>query len=589
MTENDEIRLQGRAVSRGIAVGQVVCLYGNRRQFVRRSLSENEIPNEIELVRSAHALAIESLNREIERSKRENKNLVSDILDSHSLLLEDPLLQKQIVSNIEIERVNAESAVLLTFEEIGARFRGSTDENFREKLIDLEDVAERLLAALGAGTDSISLPPDSIIVASEVRPSALLEFVSSGAVGLIAESGGWTSHTSILARESKIPAVTGMRQISKLFRNGQFVIVDGFTGEVVLNPSKHDLNSYRSRRVVESEATGIDEPVDSPTRTLDGREITTRTNATSVGSYRIAARRGAKGIGLYRSESLISKFKRIPTEDEQVAAYVELADVAGADGIRIRTFDIDPDQLFETGSSRQKNPALGVRAIRLGIAHPELLETQVRALLRAAHGRKISVTVPMVTGISEIDSVKALITKIETELSNEGTSFGKLSLGAMIEIPSAILLADQLAEVSDFLCLGTNDLAQYLLAADRDNDSVANWFRTLHPAMIRAVKHVIDVSKRSKKPLIVCGEMAGSPFYVPVLIGLGAVELSMNPSSIDAVRRVISGVAFEETATLVSDLHSLNTAEEVESAVAEYAKGNWPHLYAPGFLESQGA
>ena len=587
MAEKCDIRLRGRAVSRGIAIGKVVFLYGSRRQFARRSLSESEVDSEIERLRAAHSQAVESLKRDIGRDRERSSNVVVEILDSHLLLLEDKAIPEQIVSRIEKELVNAESAVQLTFDEIAARFRTNSDEHFREKVVDLEDVSERLLVELGAGMDKISLPPDSIIVAKEIRPSTLLDFVSNGAIGLVAESGGWTSHTSILARESKIPAVTGLNQTTQLFRNGQKVIVYGYSGEVFVDPSSAVTDAYRSRSALPGKPKKIDSSTLQSTATLDGRAITIRTNATSIDSYRTAQQFGAKGIGLYRSESLISKFKRIPNEDEQVDAYIELAEAAGEDGIRIRTFDIDSDEFFETAAARQKNPALGMRAIRLGITEPELLSTQIRSLLRAADERKINVIVPMVTGISELSAVKELVSNQQNSLSEAGISFGSISVGGMIEIPSAILLADQLADVCDFLCLGTNDLAQYLLAADRDNDSVSNWFRTLHPAMIRAVKHVIDVCKQANKPLIVCGEMAGSPFYVPVLIGLGAIELSMSPSSIGAVRRVIAGLAYEETVELVRQIEKLTTADEIENVVADFAKDNWPHLYAPGFLESQ--
>lgn len=589
MAEQREIRIRGRAVSRGIAIGKVVCLYGTRRQFVRRLLSKEEIAYEIERLRSAHSEAIDSLKRDIERSGSDSKTVISEILDSHLLLLEDKSIHDQIISKIESEMVNTEFAVQLMFDDIAARFRSSSDEHFREKAMDLDDVADRLLVPLGAGAKNISLPADSIIVAKEVRPSTLLEFVANGAVGLIAESGGWTSHTSILARESKIPAVTGVYQTTKFFKDGQTVVVDGFSGDVFVDPSESRLETYRTRGLAAHEPQRAESAMSDPIVTLDGREMTIRTNATSADSYRTAQQFGAKGIGLYRSESLISKFKRIPNEEEQVTAYIELADAAGEHGVRIRTFDIDSDEFFKTASARQKNPALGIRAIRLGIAEPELLATQIRSLLRAAKGRSVNVIVPMVTGISELITVNAMIKESENHLSQAKVAFGSLSVGAMIEIPSAILVADQLSEACDFLCLGTNDLAQYLLAADRDNDLVSNWFRTLHPAMIRAVRRVIDVCKKANKPLIVCGEMAGSPFYVPVLIGLGATELSMNPSSIDAVRRVIAGVAYEETIELVKQIEALTTADEIENTVAAYAKANWPHLYSPGFLESQTA
>ena len=404
-------------------------------------------------------------------------------------------------------------------------------------------------------------------------------------IGIAAETGGWTSHTSILAREAKIPAVSGIAKIGKRIRDGQSVIVDGFLGQVIIEPSDATLNAYTSS------IPGIMPDVASadlefkPLTTLDGRKIVIRTNTVSIDSYRSAALNGARGIGLFRSESLIAKFKRIPTEDEQTMEYVAFAEATGEDGVRIRTFDIDADQFFNAAAPRQKNPALGLRAIRLGMRDPDLLIPQIRALLRASYGREIGVIVPMVTGVSEIAAIRRIMAEETDKLASGGTSIGSPGVGAMIEIPSAVMVADQLADACDFLCLGTNDLAQYLLAADRDNESVSPWFRTLHPAMIKAVGDVIKSAANGSKPLTVCGEMAGSPFYAPVLIGLGATELSMNPGSIEAVSRVVAGIAFDEARQLVSEIKILTTADEVEAVVKATAETKWAHLFYSGFLD----
>jgi len=264
---------------------------------------------------------------------------------------------------------------------------------------------------------------------------------------------------------------------------------------------------------------------------------------------------------------------------------MSVANAIGGDALRVRTFDIDADQFLDATTQRQKNPALGLRAIRLGMVNQDLLIPQIRALLRASYDRNVGIIVPMVTGTSEIAAVRQIIEKESEQLALNGVSIGSPAVGAMIEIPSAVLVADQLANACDFLCLGTNDLAQYLLAADRDNESVSPWFRTLHPAMIKAVGHVIKSAVDASKPLTVCGEMAGSPFYVPVLIGLGAIELSMNPGSIEAVSKVVAGIAFEEAVKLVSEIEGLTTPDDIEAAVKSTALGKWAHLFSSGFLE----
>lgn len=589
MSQRSENRIKGRSVSRGIAIGTVVCVYGSRRQYVRSKIETGDVQVERDRFERALQTAVASLRKEIERIDHRSHTALADILDSQLLLIEDASISKQVQEQIDAEKWNAEAAIQIAFDGIASRFRSSSDESFREKSLDLEDVAERLLTALGAGAESISLPRNAVVVANEVRPSTLLELVSQGAIGLIAESGGWTSHTSILAREAKIPAITGFKKLSEVFRDGDVVIVDGFAGEVVITPTEATVAAYHSSKMPERHLGSDDVRVEEKLRTLDGREITIRTNTTSVDAYRVAAEHGAKGIGLFRSESLISQFKRLPTEDEQAAIYAAMASVVLEHPINIRTFDIDADQLDTAAFARQKNPALGLRAIRLGLKNRELLSQQTRALLRAASDRQIGMVVPMVTSISEVEAVRSVIAEQQSALQYKGIAFGELSVGAMIEVPSSVLLVDQLAAETDFLCLGTNDLAQYLLAADRDNEEVSEWFRTLHPAMLRAVKQVILASRNAQKPLTVCGEMAGSPFYVPVLIGLGATELSMNPGSIEAVRRVVAGIAVEEAVDLVKRIESLPTADAIENAVKDHAKENWPHLFVPGFLEMQSA
>ena len=587
MTVQNEIRLKCRAVSRGIAIGTAVCLYGSRRQFFRRVISAESIEAELRRVDDAFLSARAAIKGDILRSERDKKTTASEILDSHLLLLDDPTIRPKIVETIKTGHINSESAVHDVFEEYASRFRASPDQALREKSLDVEDVCDRLLAALMPEAQTVKPAPNSVLVAKEIRPSSLLELLECGVIGLAAEVGGWTSHTSILAREAKIPAVSGIAKIGKRIRDGQNLIIDGVSGQVIIDPTEDTIRAYTSLEHAREASTIAAELVETRLSTLDDREIVIRTNTVSVESYIAAAAHGARGIGLYRSESLIGKFKRIPTEDEQTKEYAAFADATGKDGIRIRTFDIDADQFLNAAAQRQKNPALGLRAIRLGITNPDLLIPQIRALLRASWNREIGIIVPMVTGSSEIASIRQVIEEETEQLASNGVSVGSPAVGAMIEVPSAVMVADQLADACDFLCLGTNDLAQYLLAADRDNESVSDWFRTLHPAMIRAVAGVIKSAVKASKPLTVCGEMAGSPFYVPVLVGLGATELSMNPGSIEAVSRVVAGIAFDEARQLVSEIENLVTADEIEAVVRHTAQDKWGHLFTSGFLELQ--
>lgn len=582
-----EFRLRGTAVSRGTAAGKIVCLYGDRRQFFRANIPDQDIDAEVQRLTTAVASANDAIKSDIAAVSKSEGSAISEILETHLLTLQDRSLLEKLFDSIRVEKVNAEWAVQTAIDEFSSRLRNISDNNLREKYLDVEDIGDRVLTALGAGSQSIELPRQAIVAAKEIRPSMLLQLIARGVVGIVTESGGWTSHTSILARESKIPAVSGLTQIFSVLQNGHSIVVDGNTGEIILNPSETTTAVFRpsSKPTVERSAY-VSEPKDA-LRTSDGREIILRTNTTSAGSYAAAEAGGAKGIGLFRSESLITIPNQIPNEETQYEAYLKIANACGEHGVRIRTFDIDADQIQDRPMGRQKNPALGLRAVRLGLIHRELLRPQLRAILRASHFANINLIVPMVAGVSELREIRELISSESKTLRSEGTPFSNPPIGAMVEIPSAVLVVEQIAREADFLCLGTNDLAQYLLATDRDNESVSKWFRTLHPAMIRAVKKVIDACSNSGKPLTVCGEMAGSPFYVPVLIGLGTTDLSINPGSIESVSRVIAGISYEEAAELVSKIEEFATADEIENAVETAARTKWSHLFAPGFLDTQ--
>ena len=296
---------------------------------------------------------------------------------------------------------------------------------------------------------------------------------------------------------------------------------------------------------------------------------------------------GSEGIGLFRSESLIGGPGNIPSEETQYEAYRQIADTAGESGVKIRTFDIGIDQLGDGGYSAERNPSLGLRSIRLSLTDTAYFRTQVRAILRAAHGKKIDIILPMISGVGEVIRSSAIIDEERERLSREGKSSGEVGIGAMIEVPSAVLTIKEIAANVDFVCLGTNDLVQYLLAVDRDNDAVADWYQTLHPAVITALSDVFHAADDANIPVIVCGEMAGSSFYIPLLIGLGARELSMNPHSIPQARRMVSGISVSESEKLAANVSGCSSAEASERVLREYYLENWFHLFPSGLLNTK--
>ena len=583
--KSSEILLKARAVSRGVAIGRIVCLHGNNRQFYRIELKDSSINSEIKRLRTAVSVAKRQLAKIVSRKEGRIADSGPGIFESHRMLIEDSSLQSKFEKEINEQKINAEWAIKLVTDSYIARYKAIEDEHLRDRYIDIEDVSERILAALGGGSASqVPFAKDAILAAKELKPSTLVELADESPLAIITENGGWTSHTFILAREMNWPAVTGVKKVLRRVKNGDHVIVDGYNGHIILNPDKDTLERYSIAvdQFHDDHLTGLDDAA-MPVKTLDGRVIRIYANSDTPRSYNKAKGLGAQGIGLFRSEFLFNRFRGFPSENEQYDAYRTIAEAAADEGVKIRTFDLGAEQLLDQNAAKEKNPALGLRAVRLGLAYKKLLRTQLRALLRASFGNRIDIVIPMVSGVSEVLAVKEVLKYERDQLVAKRKKVGDPRVGAMIEIPSAVLMAGELVEETDFLCLGTNDLIQYLLAVDRDNDAVAGWFRSLHPAVLRAIRVVLETANKAGKSVIVCGEMAGSPYYVPVLIGLGATELSMNVHSILKVRKIVSGIAYEEAARLTKSIENNRTVEETEEMVNHHIRKNWAHLFPTDF------
>lgn len=583
-----ERRLPALAVSRGIGIGRVVFLHGEKRKFFRIDLDAAQVQAEIARLSAAVQESIRQLQDLAGTDDPDPLHPVSSIFGVHLLILEESSLIEKIETVIRDNKVNAEWALQVVSDQYLEKQSSVADAAFREKYLDIEDVADRLMTALSGAPSNAQLGySGAIVVASEVRPSSLMELTKSKPAALITERGGWTSHTSILAREFRLPMASGIRNLSTVFSHGDHVIVDSMHGEVILNPEMTTLKHFRKINFGDSNGTAVPAAIENPLFTLDGVEIAIRANVDLPEGYQLAQTLGARGIGLFRSESLIGSRRAMPSEDEQFLAYRHIADVTRQDGVNIRTFDIGSQHFGSHGQSVEVNPSLGLRSIRLSLSDSTNFRTQIRAMLRAAADRKISIALPMIPGVSEILRSKIIIDEERQRLADAGIPFGEVKLGAMIEIPSAVLTAGEIAQHVDFLCLGTNDLVQYLLAVDRDNDAVAEWYQTLHPAVIRAIAAVLAAAENSSIPVAVCGEMAGSPFYVPVLIGLGARELSMNVNSITHIRRLVSGISVNETVSLVERIKICQTAAETEDVLREYYSENWSGLFPSGLLNTK--
>lgn len=577
-----EIRISARVVSRGTAIGNAICLHGRKRQFFRIEIPAEKREAELARLNSAIETATKQLETLI---SNQNLESTSDILDVQLLFVQESSLVEKFKNTLFSESVNAEWAVKLVSEEYLDRYRALKDEHLKEKAIDLEDVCERILNAL-AGNDSVQfLDKEAIIVASEIRPSTMLEFLNVRPAAIVTEHGGWTSHAFIMARELGIPAISGVKDALRIIKTGDVLSVDAVGGELIIRPNASNRNLPQIKQHDSTKPISLTDRSIGTARTLDNVEIRISANVDKPEGCRLANEMGAKGVGLLRSEYLFEKLSGFPDEEAQTSAYREVVLAAGKSGIRIRTFDLGIEQVSLRADFREKNPALGLRAIRLSLAKVDQFRIQIRSILKASVDTNVSIVLPLVSGVDQIQSAVEIINNEKSTLANNGVQFGEPKLGAMIELPSAVFSINEILRYTDFVCLGTNDLVQYLLGVDRDNGSIADWYQTLHPAVIRSIQTVLDAARASDKPALICGEMAGSPFYTPILIGLGATDLSMNLSSMAAVHKLITGIGHSEAYQLVNSISSLETASEIEAFLIDYYLKNWSDLFSPDLLK----
>lgn len=576
--ESPEICINGISVSRGIGIGSIYLLREERDTDLRLEIEDEHVPGELKRFDAAVESSISYL--QALAIDRNNGDPVSDIFGFHSLILEDPAFVEKIRSVIETRKVNAEWAIEIVSSRYLQKQDSIHDEHFRDKYLDIADVAERLTAALDGSKDRYLFDSNTVVITREIWPSTVMALANSKPAALITEFGGWTSHSSIIARELNIPMVSGVKHLTRTFSTGGRVIVDAFRGEVILNPRSSTEESYLSY-CAEHSSPSLPPGKDlEPARSLDAVEITIRANVDSPEKFKLALEQGAEGIGLYRSEILIGHGV-MPSGQEQFSAYKRIVESAGELPVNIRTFDVGSGRFRKKTRAKEKNPALGLRSIRLSLTDSDSFRTQIRAILKASVGHNINILLPLISGIKEIVEAKQIVLEERLKLQERGHDIVCPPLGVMIEVPSAVLLANEIAREVDFLCLGTNDLVQYLLAVDRDNDSVAAWYQTLHPAVIRAISVVLDAAAKNNIPISVCGEMASSSYYLPILLGLGCREISINYSSLRRIRHLISRVKVSDTVRLVDLIKPLLTTEDVEKAVAAFYAAQWPDILSP--------
>ena len=581
---SEDTYLVGIGVSPGIAIGEVSLV--DQRPLVDQSLIEaTEVGAELFRFQQAVDRAQEQL-QEIKQAVSKQPHLREHlyILDTHLLILEDEMLVEGTKKEIRA-LVNAEGALTRVLEQLRALFDNIDDEYLRERRSDVDAVGERLLRILsGVSERAIGhFGGKSLVVAHDLSPAETMQMDRSSVLGFITDKGGRTSHTAILARSLDIPAVVGLESVTSMVADRMSVIIDGSTGVVVLNPSEETFREYLERKQsYDYFEQDLEKYRDLPSITTDQVHIPLRGNLEIANDVVQAKKHAAEGIGLYRTEFLYLGRREPPDEEEQYQSYCEILKQAEGESVTIRTLDIGGDKFVpELNLEDEANPAMGLRAIRFSLHEERLFKIQLRAILRASNCGRVRILFPMISGVAEIRACKKILHDIQDQLDAEGLSYDPdLAIGIMIETPSAVMIAPLLAQEVDFFSVGTNDLIQYFLAVDRGNEHVAYLYDPLHPAIIRALKTTCDAANAAGIGVCICGEMAGEPLYALALIGLGFHELSMNPACVPRVKRVLRQVSKQDGESLVKQLLSLSTSNEVSTIIEKEMRSRLPAIFA---------
>ena len=560
------IRYKGSGISPGAAVGKLLVRRPQAPRLTMEALTGEEISGELARYEAGLARAEDELSGLIQASSEGTER---DILSVQLEMLRDPVVGEEIRARIAQRRLHADRAADLAYEAAAAALEDCGDPFLAQRADDLRDVKNRLLrCCAGEDAGALSRLEEPVILAArDLMPSETAGLDRTKVLGIVTERGGAASHAAILARSLGIPAVLGVPALMEQVRDGETVALDGGTGEVVLEPDEETAGLFlqRRERYIRERTERAAAPA-GPARTADGVRIHLGANLGSAEEAELAGAAEADCVGLFRTEFLYMNSGRIPGEEEQFLAYRRVLEAFAPRPVTLRTLDLGGDKdVPGLELPREENPFLGCRAFRLCLERPELLRPQLRAALRAAAWGKLRLMFPMIGSLEDIRAARALVEGAKDELDREGIPRGEAAFGVMVEVPSIALMADLAAEEVDFASVGTNDLCQYLMAADRDNHLVSRYYQSCHPALFRCLGEVSRCFARAGKPLGVCGELAGDPLAAPVLAGLGIRELSMAPGSFPPVREALSRFPLEALEALARDVCRQATAAEVEA------------------------
>jgi phosphotransferase system enzyme I (PtsI) len=578
----NDIILKGIAGSPGIAIGKAYCVErGNVDIIDKYYIAKERVQAEVERFKDAVTKSKKDLHKIIEELPEEYRENAY-ILDAHLMLLEDKMIYESTIKSIEKEKINSEWSLKKSVDHVKEIFGKMSVPYLKERLNDIVHVSELILRNLtGQDTNDISeINKRVILVAHDLSPADTTQLQLERVMGFITDLGGRTSHTAIIARSFELPAVLGLEHATDQITTGDLLIVDGTRGIVIVNPNEETLTRYHDEKEqLETYEAVVARSSYLPAETIDGYRIGVMANIEMVEEVVSVLDHGGEGVGLYRTEYLYLNKGRLPTEQELFESYREIAEIMGSRPVTIRTLDIGGDK-FGNGLNwgHEVNPALGLRAIRFCIKEQGIFKTQLRAILRASAYGNIRLMFPLISGVAEIRTAKQILTDMCESLDKEGISFNNnIEIGMMVEVPSAVVLADLLAQEVDFFSIGTNDLIQYSIAIDRGNEHVAHLYQPLHPAIIRMVNSVTEAGHAAGIKVSICGEIACSPSHVPILLAMEMDELSMNPTSIPWIKKMIRTISLKDCKAILEEVMKQRTAQDivkvVEGAFGEKLQG----------------
>ena len=571
--KNSENKITGIAAAPGIVIGKAYLFTKEKLNISKAPItnSDEAISNFEEALKQSK----KELNKIFGIAREKMDDVRSAIFEAQLMILDDPILLGNIEKRIKAEMVQPEFIVSDEISKYQELMIISHESYMKERAQDIEDIKYRIIRNLQKKRWQSKIEKNLIVVSESLTPADTLLFSRREALVFVTDHGGLTSHAAIISRSLNIPAVVGTHNASTLIKDGDTIIVDGFHGYIITDPTEVQLNFFteKQKKLFEIQK-GLEEFKDKPAVTIDGKEVNLEANVDVTGEIDIVITSSAKGIGLYRSEQILNELESFPDEEEQTAIYSKLASRIYPKFVTIRAFDIGGDK-FRFSEYKEPNPFLGLRGIRFLIQNEKLFKTQIRAVLKASENKNIKFMIPMISTLDEVWRSKEIIQECKSELKKEKVKFdNQIKIGIMVEVPSAAVMAKEYAEEIDFISIGTNDLIQYLMAVDRGNDLVSNLYQEFSPVVIRTIDHIVKAAKHSKIPVSICGEMAADTLAIPLLVGLGLDSLSMSPVTILYAKRIIRDFKFKDAKALADECLKCKTEIEIQKKVKKFFDDN---------------